>query len=313
MPQDRAAEQERWAEDVSSGQADTPREVRAQWADLRERLEQLPVGHPSSSYRDDGSRKPLSPDLSELELPLPDEPNSATGNETGEDAARIRPAGWWEWHGRKLSPEVSSFVDQTVAECRDAEGRDADGNYGDHGLTPAMRRIEAQLDHGQLVKGTEEFALKSPDRFKEKVAERIALQPDENVADIVSRIHDGIRYTFEYDEAYYTEGVYRTEAVVAEHGFDLITRKPSWDGLDYKGINSQWRDLYSGKLFEIQFHTHASWQAKQKTHDAYEKLSDPRTPSDEKKQLEEYQQRIAASVPIPPGALEIPYFRKEDG
>jgi hypothetical protein len=175
-----------------------------------------------------------------------------------------------------------------------------------------MRRIEAQLDHGHLVKDTEKFALKDPDRFKEKLAERIAFQPDESVAVIASRLHDGIRYTFQYDENQYTESVYQTETIAKHEGFDLVARNPRWDGQQYKGINSQWRDPDSGLLFEVQFHTHASWDAKQKTHSAYEKLSDPGTPPIERESLEAYQQEITASVPIPPGALEIPYYRKED-
>ena len=36
-----------------------------------------------------------------------------------------------------------------------------------------MRRIEAELKHGCLVPDTENFALKSPDRFKEKLAKMI--------------------------------------------------------------------------------------------------------------------------------------------
>ena len=55
-----------------------------------------------------------------------------------------------------------------------AEGRDQDGNYGETRLTPSMRRIESQLDHGQLVPDTEKYALKSPDRFKEKLAKAIS-------------------------------------------------------------------------------------------------------------------------------------------
>ena len=87
---------------------------------------------------------------------------------------------------------------------------------------------------------------------------------------LASRIHDGIRYTFEYDDQYYTIGTEETEAALSRSGYELITRKPSWDNPDYKGINSQWRDPDSGLLFEVQFHTHASWHAKQKTHLAYE-------------------------------------------
>jgi hypothetical protein len=174
-----------------------------------------------------------------------------------------------------------------------------------------MRRIEAQLEHGELVPDTEEFALKGADRFKLKLAERINLQPGESADVLASRIHDGIRYTFEYNDQNYTIGSEETEAVLSRSGYELITRKSSWDSPDYKGVNSQWRDPDSGLLFEVQFHTYASWDAKQKTHLAYERLADPRTEPEERERLDAYQKEIAASVPVPPGALEIPYYHKK--
>jgi hypothetical protein len=311
-PQDHLADQGRVSDDSRPHAADDPHEVRVRPDDLQARLERLPVNHPSSPYRDDGSRKPPPPDLSEYELPLPDDPDSpADPDLPAADQAQTNPDGSWDWKGSHLTPEQNRAADRGLARCREAEGRDAEGNYGDHGLTPEMRRIEAQLDHGTLVANTEEFALKDPDRYKEKLAERIVLQPDESVDDLASRIHDGVRYTFEYDDEHYTEGVFETESHLEHHGFDLIVRRPRWDGEEYKGINSQWRDPDSGLTFEIQFHTHASWEAKQKTHIAYEKLSDPRTPPEEREDLSRFQRHVAASVPIPPGALDIPHYRKE--
>jgi len=44
-------------------------------AQLRERMERLPHGHPSSPYNDDGSRKPPLPDLSKYEIPIPGDPD----------------------------------------------------------------------------------------------------------------------------------------------------------------------------------------------------------------------------------------------
>src|SRR5215475_6706602 len=44
-------------------------------AQLQERMERLPHGHPSSPYNDDGSRKPSLPDLSRYELPIPGDPD----------------------------------------------------------------------------------------------------------------------------------------------------------------------------------------------------------------------------------------------
>jgi predicted ABC-type ATPase len=44
-------------------------------AGLQELLEQLALGHPSSPYNADGSRKPPPPDLSDYELPIPGDPD----------------------------------------------------------------------------------------------------------------------------------------------------------------------------------------------------------------------------------------------
>ncbi len=178
MPQDHVAEQEVSADPARPREPDHPREAPAQSTDLQGRLERLPVGHPSSPYRNDGSRKSPPPDLAQRELPLPGKPPDRPDSHLqAGDAPRVDPDGSWHWKGRDLNPEESRIADKAVAKCRDAEGRDADGNYGDHGLTPAMRRIEAQLDHGHLVKDTEKFALKDPDRFKEKFAGRIVFRP----------------------------------------------------------------------------------------------------------------------------------------
>src|SRR6201999_66810 len=61
---------------------------------------------------------------------------------------------------------------------------------------PALRRVEAQLDHATLIPDTEKFALKSPDRFKEKLAKMIRTEPDRPATDLAAEIHEGIRYTY---------------------------------------------------------------------------------------------------------------------
>ncbi len=57
--------------DPYEGPADRP--ARGSLTDLRQRLDRLPSGHPSSPYHDDGSRKPPVVRLKDLELPLPGE------------------------------------------------------------------------------------------------------------------------------------------------------------------------------------------------------------------------------------------------
>jgi len=304
--QDRAAEQEQHRE------ADGPSEAHRPEADLSARLERLPVGHPSSPCRDDGSRKPPPPDLADYELPLPDEAGSPADSDLSvTDQARTSPDGFWYWKGDKLSSEQSLIADRATTRCLNAEGRDVNGDYGEHGLTPAMRRIEARLDHGRLAEDTEKFALKDPDRFKEKFARLIGRYPGADIRELVDSIPDGIRYTLIFDFDYYTAGVAAGHAQLESLGYERIETKPSWDSDQYKGVNSQWREPAAGVRFEVQFHTEESWDAKQKTHAAYEKIQDLRTSVDEVERLREYQRQVVAEVPIPPGALEIEPYKKE--
>jgi hypothetical protein len=316
-----------------------PRESDPLDAELRQRMEQLPPGHPSSPYKGDGSPKPPVSDPFKNELPIPGDPTyqpdtpsesqaglapdqlpsgDANSEDNGtdrsldvDDKPRVGQDGSWEWKGFLLTPEESRLGDNGITKCREAEGRDENGNYGERGLTPAMYRIEKLLERGELVTETKEFALKGADRFKLKLAERISAQPDESADNLLSRIHDGIRYTFVYDDQDYATGVADTEATLGDCGYELTTRKPRWDSPDYRGINSQWLDPDSGLFFEIQFHTYNSWDAKQTTHRAYERLADPNTTADERKRLDGYQKEITASVPVPLGALEIPYYYKK--
>jgi hypothetical protein len=269
------------------------------------------VGHPSSPYHDDGSRKPPPPDLCDYELPLPDEANSpADPDLPAEDQARTSPDGFWYWKGYKLSPEQSLTADKAIAKCLDAEGRDMNGDYGTRGLTPAMRRIEAQLNHGHLVEDTEKFALKDPDRFKEKLARLTERHPGADLKELVNSISDGIRYTLICDFDYYSAGVADGHTKLKLAGYELIETRPSWGSDQYKGVNSQWREPSSNVRFEVQFHTEESWYAKQKTHLAYEKIQDPSTSIEEVERLREYDRQVTAEVPIPPGALQIKPYKE---
>ena len=228
------------------------------------------------------------------------------------DAPRRTDDGGWEWKGLRLSPEANRIADQQLSARRTAEGRADDGSYGDRGITPAMRRVEAGLEHGTLVPDTEKFALKSPDRFKEKLAKLTGRYPERSPSQLASAIHDGIRYTFVFDTSDYVAGVSKAGDKLIEEGYQLRLLRPSWGDPDYKGINSRWRDAEHGVDFEVQLHTPESWEAKQATHDIYEKIADPRTGPAERSQLERKQRRVAAEITVPDGAEKIPYYRVKE-
>jgi hypothetical protein len=219
--------------------------------------------------------------------------------------------GAWEWKGLHLTPEQNAIANEAIEARCAAEGRDAGGEYGDHGLTPEMRGVEQELPYGELVADTEKYALKGPDRFKEKLAKRIALEPDKPPAELATEIHDGIRYTFTFPTERYTPGVYEAEGKLRRRGYELRQRKPSSGNSQYKGVNSRWSDPSSGHLFEVQYHTPESWEAKQKTHDAYATIENPEASESDRTAAKKYQQQISASVPIPEGAAEIPEYKDE--
>jgi hypothetical protein len=238
-------------------------------------------------------------------------PSAAIEEISTRDSPETRPDGGWQWKGLELSPHANRTAETGLALRREAEGRDADGNYTDRGITPAMRRIEAELEHASLVPDTEKFALKSPDRFKEKLAKMIERFPDKPPEDLVSSIHDGIRFTFVTDSSGYVDDVKEISSKLRERGYDLQAIRATWGDTDYKGVNSRWRDERTGVLFEVQFHTHESWYAKQATHDLYEKIQDPRTEPRERGLLADEQRRLMREVPIPEGALNIESYRRK--
>jgi hypothetical protein len=227
------------------------------------------------------------------------------------DRAVVAEDGSWEWKGLALTPEDNAVADSAVEARRVAEGRDSNGEYGEQGLTPQIRGVEQELAYGELVPDTEKYAVKGEDRFKEKLAKKIALEPDKSTAELAAEIHDGIRYTFTFPDEKYTDGVYDAEEKLRLRGYELRQRKPSWGDSDYKGVNSRWGDPGSGVLFEVQFHTPESWEAKQKTHDAYAMIENPDSSDADKAAARKYQQEVSAAIPVPEGADEIPRYPDE--
>ena len=94
-------------------------------------------------------------------------------------------------------------------------------------------------------------------------------------------------------------------------GFDLEIRRNRWDSPEYKGIFTQWRDPAHQLAFEVQFHTPASWEVVQRTHDAYVQITDPATTPAERARLRARQVAAAAAAKAPPNWTEITDFRLE--
>lgn len=113
--------------------------------------------------------------------------------------------------------------------------------------------------------------LKKPDRLKEKVANDVVFK-GHTAEQPVDNVKDAVRFTLVYPDERYAEGVHTDCARLEASGFERFDWQNSWQQHQYKGINSRWREPESGLLFEVQFHTQARFDAKELTHQAYERL-----------------------------------------
>ncbi len=238
---------------------------------------------------------------------------AAVGAKTDDDADTplIGQDGSWEWNGRYLTAEECHIADEALGRCRIAEGRNVFGGYGHSGLTPAMRRIEAQLEHGHLLPDTEDRALKRPDKLKQKLADLIMRHPDKSARELALEVPDGIRYAFIFEREHYADAAMQAHSRLRGSGFDLEVRRNCWDNAEYKGVSTRWRDPAHDLVFEVQFHTAESWAAVQRAHPLCEAMTDPATPPAERERLRGSYAEMSATVPVPPGATAIPEYRKD--
>jgi hypothetical protein len=232
------------------------------------------------------------PDVpNDRELRPPDAPSAAEPDRRAEYYAEYR---------AKVDAEYrAAAVDHGCDQVREVE----------HNLTtPEIQRIEAEDPSRQLVGF--EFRLKGKDRLTENVTRQLDAQPDLTPNEAFANVKDAIRYTFQYSEERYTAGVYTDCQRLEAAGFEQVERRNSWTKEEYKGINSWWRVPESDHMFEVQFHTEASFEAKQLTYPAYERIRNQATPDDEVEGLRRFQRDVSAKVAIPSGADAIPDIRR---
>ena len=210
--------------------------------------------------------------------------------------------GWVGDGDRRLTPEQNTDASKACEDIR-AEGREV--------IRPAMERVEA-ADPGRRLAGLEHM-LKGEDRLKEKIADVLLVEPNLTAKQAAEKVTDAVRFTFTYTRQRYAEGVLSDVERLKSEGFELIKLKNLWEKEQYKGINSQWRRPETGLRFEMQFHTPESLEAKEITHQAYERLRGTQVTQVERDELEDYQKRVNTQIVTPAGATEIEEFPRKHG
>jgi hypothetical protein len=203
---------------------------------------------------------------------------------------------------RRLDPEQNTEASKAHADLADEAGRH---------ILPAMQRIEA-ADPDRKLAGLEHM-VKGEDRLKEKIADEL-FGKDKTVRDALNEVPDAVRFTLSYDHGRYAEGVLADVDRLKAEGFELIKLKNLWPDNQYKGINSQWRRPESGSRFEMQFHTPESLEAKELTHQAYERIRGSDATPAERREARAFQRQVNALLPTPPGTDRVKnYPEKANG
>lgn len=308
-------------------------------ADLRQRLERLPPGHPSSLRSDDPDPdewtdveddRPVPRENAELDRTAPHEaepdrqPDDAKRDYWSEVPRFLRA---WADHARKWPVErVSSVADRS----RDPEGSwRGDGNQyldpeqhaqakeeiarvqrTEETLTKHMEEAEHDNACGWL-EGLE-FRRKGDDRLKEKIAGLLETSaPDATPEEVARRIPDAIRYTFCTELENYASAYWDVKDNLQDRGYEMRYSENHWSDTQYKGINTRWVTS-EGQLFELQFHTPESFHAKQSvTHASYERLRNTLTTDAERRELMAFQHETCSWITTPEGVADIPSFREK--
>ena len=215
------------------------------------------------------------------------------------DRSNDEPGCWRGDSGRRLSAGDNAYADTGCDRIAKAESQ----------ITTRVEEAE-RTSAGELA--GKDFRLKGRDRLKEKIAAAREGAPGADFDQLSANIHDAVRYTLRYEDADYTEGVKSDVGRLKDQGFDLIKLKNFWNDTEYKGINSQWNDRRTGQTFEVQFHTRESFEAKQITHKAYERLRHPQITEDQSGHMHDYQRDVSSKIPIPIGAPDIPEYPRQE-
>ena len=262
--------------------------MRIDWADRG--------GEPPDAAAPEMRGADAAPDAEPIRAAAAEPGGTSQGDGQGDDASAARVARNLDYRATVEAANRAYAIDQGCARMQEIEEKT---------VTPAMRRIEAE-DPERHLAGLE-HRLKDKDRLTEKVSLDVE-KKGRSVHQAFANVKDAIRYTFVYNEDTYTVGVYADCERLENAGFGRFDRRNSWDQDEYKGINSRWRIPGTDQMFEVQFHTQASLDAKEETHWAYEQIRS--TPDDEEVgQLHAYQRAVTSKVPIPPDAREIPEYR----
>jgi hypothetical protein len=213
------------------------------------------------------------------------------------------PAGSWRGDGNQyLNPEQHAQSNEVIA----GVGRNEEK------LTEHMGEAERENAYGGWLEGLG-FRRKGDERLKEKIAESLRIAPAKTPEEVIREIPDAIRYTFCFEPSNYADGYQDVKERMQLNGYRMIYSKNHWRyDPEYKGTNTRWLTP-EGQLFEVQFHTPESYDAKQEiTHKSYERIRSQLTGRSERRELEAFQREVCSWIAVPSDVASILDYEEKD-
>lgn len=153
------------------------------------------------------------------------------------------------------------------------------------------------LEH--RLKTVESLARKLHDKAKAKGI---------SIEDYAARVADAVRYTAIVDDdppGNYAAAIRRTIEMLEAQGIQVEELETHWlPGDSYNGVHLVGRHP-NGTLFELQFHTTGSIEAKNSTHGIYERIRQAGVAPEERREGLLRMARIADQTPMPLDALSL--------
>lgn len=136
-----------------------------------------------------------------------------------------------------------------------------------------------------------------------KLEQAEAYNPDISEKRLKRRVLDALRYTMVCPAERYSRTVKDALAELRENGYEFEKKdiRNYWPEHElYKGINVTLRVEGAGDVFELQFHTDESWEAKNQAHPLYEESRLQDTPGTRREELERQMIAVFGRIHTPP-------------
>ncbi|MEZ3161988.1 hypothetical protein AB1K54_15845 [Microbacterium sp. BWT-B31] len=195
-----------------------------------------------------------------------------------------------------LSAPEKAAVDEFLAGARAAEPD----------ISATLQHV-VEVNPGSRLEGFD-ARLKGDESLYRKIATALddAAPGTDAVRRALGDTHDAIRHTVVTDAAAYADSTRAVISDLSDRGFVPVgDLKNSWGGPGYQGINSTWFDPSTRQVFEVQFHTDASFDAKSLTHHDYEEARLPGVTPERLAELEGAMNGVFGQVEVPSGTSAV--------